>query len=100
MLPDQTHGAPADGTQGPGSGLLSPQEFRLPDGSAKLRFRAGCRAGESVLIGRDKDILCFVEVNMRSTRDRKPEEAAVDGHKRREVAAVVRECLRRLPPSC
>ena len=36
----------------------------------------------------------------RSTRDVKPGEAAVDRHKRREVAAVVREYLRRTPPSC
>jgi len=30
----------------------------------------------------------------------KPGEAAVDRHKRREIAAVAREYLRGLPPSC
>lgn len=63
-------------------------------------FRSPRCRGEIDLIGWDKDILCFVEVKSRSTRDVKPGEAAVDRHKRREVAAVVREYLRRFPPSC
>ncbi|MGA7399385.1 MAG: YraN family protein [Candidatus Sulfotelmatobacter sp.] len=63
-------------------------------------FRSTRCRGEIDLIGWDKDILCFVEVKTRSTRDVKPGEAAVDRHKRREVAAVVREYLRRFPPSC
>ena len=58
-----------------------------------------CR-GEIDLIGWEGDVLCFVEVKTRTTRDVKPGEAAVDRHKRREVAAVAREYLRRLPPSC
>jgi Holliday junction resolvase-like predicted endonuclease len=41
-----------------------------------------------------------VEVKTRSTLDVKPGEAAVDQHKRREVAAVVRDYLRRFPLSC
>jgi putative endonuclease len=63
-------------------------------------FRSPRCRGEIDLIGWDKDILCFVEVKTRSTRDVKPGEAAVDRHKRREVAAVARDYLRRLPPSC
>src|ERR1700685_1161392 len=58
-----------------------------------------CR-GEIDLIGWEKDVLCFVEVKTRSTRDVKTGVAAVNRHKRREIAAVVREYLRRLPPSC
>ena len=58
-----------------------------------------CR-GEIDLIGWDADVLCFIEVKTRTSRDVKPPEAAVDRHKRREIAAVAREYLRRLPPSC
>jgi len=63
-------------------------------------FRSPRCRGEIDLIGWEKDILCFIEVKTRSTRDVKPGEAAVDRHKRQEVAAVVREYLRRFPPSC
>jgi len=63
-------------------------------------FRSPRRRGEIDLIGWEHDVLCFVEVKTRTTRDVKPAAAAVDRHKRREVAAVVREYLRRLPPSC
>jgi putative endonuclease len=63
-------------------------------------FRSPRCRGEIDLIGWEDDVLCFVEVKTRTTRDVKPGEAAVDRHKRREVAAVAREYLRRLPPSC
>jgi putative endonuclease len=63
-------------------------------------FRSPRCRGEIDLIGWEKDVLCFIEVKTRSTRDVKPGEAAVDRHKRREVFAVARDFLRRLPPSC
>lgn len=63
-------------------------------------FRSARCRGEIDLIGWDADVLCFIEVKTRTSRDVKPAEAAVDRHKRREVAQVARDYLRRLPPSC
>jgi putative endonuclease len=63
-------------------------------------FRTPRHRGEIDLIGWDADILCFIEVKTRTTRDVKTAEAAVDRHKRREIAQVAREYLRHLPPSC
>lgn len=63
-------------------------------------FRTPRCRGEVDLIGWEKDVLCFVEVKTRTTRNVKSAEAAVDRHKRREVAAVAREYLRRFPSSC
>jgi putative endonuclease len=63
-------------------------------------FRSPRCRGEIDLIGWDSDVLCFIEVKTRTSRDVKPPEAAVDRHKRRETAAVIREYLRRLPPLC
>ena len=63
-------------------------------------FRSPRCRGEIDLIGWEDGTLCFVEVKTRTTRDVKPGEAAVDRHKRRQIAAVAREYLRRFPPSC
>ena len=63
-------------------------------------FRSPRCRGEIDLIGWEKDVLCFIEVKTRTTRDVKPGEAAVDRHKRRLTAAVTREYRRQLPPSC
>ena len=63
-------------------------------------FRSPRSRGEIDLIAWDSDVLCFIEVKARTSRDVKTPEAAVDRHKRREVAEVAREYMRRLPPSC
>jgi putative endonuclease len=63
-------------------------------------FRSPRCRGEIDLIAWDRDVLCFVEVKTRTTHNVKPAEAAVDWHKRREVAEVARDYRRKLPPSC
>jgi putative endonuclease len=62
-------------------------------------FRSPNRRGEIDLIAWDKDVLCFVEVKTRTTRDVKTAEAAVDREKRHDILAVAREYLRHLPAS-
>ena len=60
-------------------------------------FRSPRRRGEVDLIGWDGDVLCFVEVKTRTTRDVKPAEAAVDRDKQRELAGMAREYRHHLP---
>jgi putative endonuclease len=62
-------------------------------------YRSRRRRGEVDLIGWDGDVLCFVEVKTRTTRDVKPAEAAVDEHKRYELAGVAREYQHRVSRS-
>jgi putative endonuclease len=61
-------------------------------------YRSPRRRGEIDLIGWDGDVLCFVEVKTRTTRDVKPAEAAVNHDKQYELRAMAREYLRHLPP--
>src|SRR5579859_8227078 len=63
-------------------------------------FRSPRSRGEIDLIGWEADVICFIEVKTRTTRDVKTPEAAVDRYKRREIAQVARDYLRRLPPMC
>lgn len=63
-------------------------------------FRSPRCHGEIDLIAWHHDVLCFIEVKTRKTAGVKPPEAAVDRYKRREIAEVAREYLRRLPPTC
>ena len=60
-------------------------------------YRTARHHGEIDLIGWDKDVLCFIEVKTRTTRDVKPAEAAVDRKKRRDLRVVIRDYLRSLP---
>lgn len=60
-------------------------------------FRTPRHHGEIDLIGWDKDVLCFIEVKTRTTRDVKPAQAAVDREKRRAIRRVARDYLRSLP---
>ena len=62
-------------------------------------WRSPRRRGEIDLIGWDGDVLCFVEVKSRTTRDVKPAEAAVDADKQHELAGMAREYLRHVAGS-
>jgi putative endonuclease len=58
-------------------------------------WRSPRHRGELDLVGWDGDVLCFIEVKTRSTRDIKPAEAAVDEEKRHDVGAVAHDYRRR-----
>src|SRR5438270_8214401 len=64
-------------------------------------FRTARHRGEIDLIGwaknRGEDVLCFIEVKTRTTRDVKPAHAAVDRKKRRDLRIVIRDYLHSLP---
>lgn len=62
-------------------------------------FRSPLRRGEIDLLGWKKDVLCFIEIKTRTTRDVKPAEAAVDREKQKALSAVAREYLRHAAPN-
>jgi len=62
-------------------------------------WRSPRHHGELDLVGWDADVLCFIEVKTRTTRDIAPGETAVDWEKRRELGAVARDFRRRVPGS-
>ncbi len=63
-------------------------------------YRSPHYRGELDLVGWDGDVLCFIEVKTRTTRDVKPAEAAVGYAKQKELGLVARDFLRQVPPSC
>ena len=60
-------------------------------------YRSRRRQGEIDLVGWDGDVLCFIEVKTRTTREVKPAEAAVDLAKQRDLRAMAHEYLLRHP---
>lgn len=58
-------------------------------------WRVAGRKGEIDLIAWDRNVLCFVEVKTRTTRDVKPAEAAVDSDKQKQLRGMARAYLRR-----
>jgi putative endonuclease len=60
-------------------------------------YRSRRRPSEIDLVGWDGDVLCFIEVKTRTTREVKPAEAAVDREKQRDLQGMAREYLRHHP---
>src|SRR5215471_19892314 len=58
-------------------------------------YRSPRSRSELDLIGWDGEVLCFIEVKTRTTRDVQPAEAAVDQEKRSDLSRVAREFLRK-----
>ncbi len=58
-------------------------------------WRVSGRKGEIDLIAWEGDVLCFVEVKTRTSRDVKPAEAAVDSDKQKQLRGMARSYLRR-----
>ena len=58
-------------------------------------YRSRRRPSEIDLVGWDGEVLCFIEVKTRTSREVKPAEAAVDLGKQRDLQGMAREYLRR-----
>ena len=63
-------------------------------------FRSPHHRGELDLVGWNKDVLCFIEVKTRTTREIKPAEAAVNREKQEDLQRVAQGFMRHMPPSC
>ena len=59
-------------------------------------YRSQRSRSELDLIGWEGEVLCFIEVKTRTSRDVQPAEAAVDQEKRRDLSRVAREFLRKV----
>jgi putative endonuclease len=60
-------------------------------------YRSPRRRGEIDVIGWDKDVLCFIEVKTKSSKNFIPAEVAVDAEKQHDLREVAREYLRKVP---
>lgn len=60
-------------------------------------WRSNRQRGDIDLIAWDGDVLCFVEVKTRTTREVATAEAAVDEDKRRTLRRLARSYMRQLP---
>ena len=56
-------------------------------------YRSPRSRSELDLVGWDSEMLCFIEVKTRTSRDIQPAEVAVDPEKRRDLSRVAREFL-------
>jgi|SRR5215467_4860574 len=63
-------------------------------------YRSPHYPGELDLVGWHGDVLCFVEVKTRTSREVKPAHAAVDYAKRKELTLVAREFARHITHPC
>jgi len=59
-------------------------------------YRSRRRPSEIDLVGWNGEVLCFIEVKTRTTREVKPAEAAVDLAKQGDLRGMAREYMRRL----
>jgi putative endonuclease len=62
-------------------------------------YRSPRSRSELDLVGWDGEILCFIEVKTRTTRDIQPAEVAVDPEKRRDLSRVARDFLLKMTVS-
>ncbi|HXP46511.1 MAG TPA: YraN family protein [Terriglobales bacterium] len=62
-------------------------------------YRSRRRPSEIDLVGWDGEVLCFIEVKTRTTREVKPAEAAVDVEKQRDLRGMAHEYMRRVSGS-
>jgi putative endonuclease len=60
-------------------------------------YRSRRRPSKIDLVGWDGEVLCFIEVKTRTTREVKPAEAAVDLEKQRNLQGMARDYRRRVP---
>jgi putative endonuclease len=59
-------------------------------------YRSPRSRSELDMVGWDGDMLCFIAVKTRTTRNIMPAEAAVDAEKQRDLSTVAREFLRKI----